>query len=79
MISLLVGGAGLEEVKRLHILGVSLDSKLTLETHLQEVMSKAARSLRVMLGARKLFDCPRLLKSGFNAYVFFQLVVLCPR
>ena len=44
---LTVGGAVLEEVKSLRILGVTLDSMLTLETHLPEVVSQVARSLGV--------------------------------
>ena len=40
-----LGGAEFEEVKSLHILVVTLDSKLTFETHLWEVVSKASRSL----------------------------------
>ena len=38
-------GAELEEVKSLHIIRVTLDSKLTYKTRLLEVVSKAARSL----------------------------------
>ena len=46
----------LEEVKGVRILGVTLDSKLTFETHLREVVSQVARSLGVMRRAGKLFD-----------------------
>ena len=63
--------AEVNEVESLRILGVALDSKLTLEMHLQEVVSNAARSLGVVLRAGKLFDCPRVLKSCFNAFVLF--------
>ena len=44
---LTLGGAVLE-VKSLRILGVAFNFKLTFETHLREVVSKAARVLRVM-------------------------------
>ena len=37
-----------EEVKSLCILVVTLDSKLTFETHLREVVSRATRSLEVV-------------------------------
>ena len=37
-----LGGAELEELKRLHSLGVTVDCKLAFETHLRQVMSKAA-------------------------------------
>ena len=45
---LTLGGAEVEEVKSIRILEVTLDSKLTFETHLDEVVSKAARSLSVV-------------------------------
>ena len=38
----------LEELKSLRILGVTLDSKLTFETHLRKVVSKAIRSLGIV-------------------------------
>ena len=53
-------GAELEKLRSLLILGVAFDSKLTFETHLREVMSKAARCLG---RGGKLFGCPRVLKS----------------
>ena len=43
-----LGGAELEEVKGPRILGATFDSKLTFETHLREVISKAARNLWVV-------------------------------
>ena len=70
---LTLGGAELEKLKRLRILGVTLDSKLTFDTHLQEVVLKAARSLVVVRQVGKLFDCPHMLKSCFNAYVLSSL------
>ena len=42
---------------------------MTFETHLHVVVSKAARSLSVVLRAGKLFDCPRVLK-GFSMHMF---------
>ena len=36
-------------------------------------MSKAVRNLEVVRRAGKLFDCPRVLKSCFNAYALFIL------
>ena len=45
---LVVDGAQLEEVKNLRTLMGTLDFKLTFETHLREVASKAARSLDVV-------------------------------
>ena len=45
---LILSAAELEEVKSLRILGLILDSKLTFETHLRYVVSKAARSLGVV-------------------------------
>ena len=65
--------AELREVNSLRILGITFDSKLTFEMHLQGVVSKAAKHLGVVRRAGKLFDCPRVLKSCFNAYVLFSL------
>ena len=72
------GSAELEEVKFLRILGVTFDSTLTFEIHLREEVSKAARILRVVRRARKLFDCPRVLKSYFNSYVLFSAKYCAP-
>ena len=57
----------------LTLLVIRVDSKLTIETHLQEVVLKAARSPGVVHRAGKLFDCPRVLKSCFNAYILSNL------
>ena len=46
--NLTLGGADLEEVKSLPILRVPFDSKLTFETQLRKVVSKAARCLCVV-------------------------------
>ena len=46
-----LGGAELEEVKSLSILGVAVDSKLTFKTQLRKVVSNAARSLGVVCRA----------------------------
>ena len=54
-------------------MGVTLDSKLALEAHLGLVVSKATRILSVVRRARMLFDCPRVLKGCFNAYVLSSL------
>ena len=53
----------------MRIFGVTYDSKLTFETYVREVVSKAARSLGAVRRAGKLFDCLRVLKSCFNAFV----------
>ena len=45
---LTLGGVELEEVKSLRIFGVTLESQLTFETYLREVVSKAAKSLGIM-------------------------------
>ena len=75
---LTLGGADLEEVRSLRILGVTFDCKLTFDTHLREVVSKAVRSLSVVHRAGKIFGCPRVLKSCFNAYVLFSLEYFTP-
>ena len=54
-------------LKSLPIIGVTLNSKLTFETHLRKIVLKAAMSLGIVRQAEKLFDCPRMLKSCFNA------------
>ena len=50
-----LGRAELEELRSLLIFGVTFDSKWKFETHLREVVSKAARSLGVLRRAKKLF------------------------
>ena len=65
---LTISGAELEEVTSLRILGLTFDSKLTFKTHLREAVSKATKSLGVVLRAGKLFACPPVLKNGFDAY-----------
>ena len=65
--------AELEETKGLRILGVTLDSNLTVETHLRELVLKAARGLGVVRRTGKLFNCPLVLKSYFNAHVLSSL------
>ena len=62
----------------MRILEVTFDSKLTFETHLREVVSKAARSLVVVRRAGELFDCPRVLKSCLNAYVLSNIEYCAP-
>ena len=54
-------------VRSLRILGVTFNFKLTFETHLREVVSKAVMSLGVVRRTGKLFDRPCVLKSGFSA------------
>ena len=76
--NLILGGAELEEIKGLRILGVNLESKWTYETHLRESLSKEARSLRVVRRAGKLFDSPRVPKNCFNAYVLPNLEYFVP-
>ena len=63
------GGTELEEVKSMRILGVIFYSKWTFEIHLRELVPEAARNQEIVLRVGKLFDCPRVLKSCFNAYV----------
>ena len=71
-------GAELKLAKDLRILGVPFNSKLTSETHLREVVSKAARRLDVVLRGGKLFGCSRVLKSCFNEYGLFNLEYFAP-
>ena len=63
------GGAELE---------ITVDSKLTFDTHVHEVVSKATRSLGVVRRAGKFFDCPRVLKSYFNSCVLSSLEYCAP-
>ena len=73
-----LGGAELEEARSMRILGESLDSNLTFETHLSEVVWKAVRHLCVVCRSGKLFDCSRLLKSYFTAYILSSLEYRSP-
>ena len=74
---LTIGGAELEEVKSLLILGVTLNFKLTFESHLREVVSTATRSLGVVRRAGQLYYRLRVLKllcriEIFAAYLMFR-------
>ena len=64
-----LGGAELEEAKSQRILGVTLDSKLTFETRMREIVWNAVKSIGVVGREGKLFDYLCLLKSCFN-YIF---------
>ena len=77
---LTLGGAELEKIKSLRILMVTfeLDIKLTFETHLREVESKATISLGVVRRTRKLLDCSLVPKSCFNAYILFSFEHYAP-
>ena len=75
---LTLNGTELQVLKKLHILGVTFDSTLTFETHLQEVVSKTARNLMVVRQAGKPFDCPRVLNGCFNAFVMSSLEYYAP-
>ena len=75
---LTLGGTELEEVKGLRILEVNFDFKLTFETHVRKIVSKAARNKLFVRQAGKLFDYPRVLKSCFNACVLPSLEHCAP-
>ena len=64
-----LGGGELEEVKSLRILWVTLDSKLTFETHMRETVPKVARSLAVVRRVGNLFDCPRGLIRAVSIHM----------
>ena len=68
----------LSRKKSLRILGVIFYSKLTFETHLLEVISKAARNRGVVRRAGKLFDYPHVLNRCFNVYVLSNLEYSAP-
>ena len=51
---------------------------MTFDAHLWEAVSKAVKSLGIVLRAGKLFDCPRVLKSCFNAYALSSLEYCAP-
>ena len=53
-----LGSATFEEVKSLRILGVNFHSMFWFETHLREVVLKAARRLDVVRWTGKLSDYP---------------------
>ena len=73
-----LGGARLQEVKSLRVLGVTLESHLPFKNHLREAVSKAARSSGVVCRAGKLLGCLRELKNCFNAFVMSSLEYYVP-
>ena len=60
-------------LRSLRILGITFNSKLTFETRLREVVSKAARSFGVVCRAGKLFDFPRVPMSCSNEFILSNL------
>ena len=63
---------------RHHSLGsTALDSKLTFENHLRNVVHPA-RSLDTVHRAGKLRNCSRVFQSCFNAYVLYSVVYCAP-
>ena len=74
-----LGDAELEEVKSLHILGVTLDCNLKFETHLQEVASKATKSLGSRASSRKVIWLSTCAQELFQCICFVQLEALCHR
>ena len=71
--ALTFGSAEIEEIKSLRTLWVTSGSKLMFEMYLREVGSNAARNFGIVRLAGKLFDCPRVLKACFIAYVLSSL------
>ena len=75
-----LSGAELEGTRSLRILGVTLDSKLTFETHSREVVSKAAGSLGVGSCAKqKSYLIVYVRSRAVSMHMFVQPRVLCPR
>jgi hypothetical protein len=63
----------LNESQSLVVIGVNLDSKLTFEGHIREVLSSSSRALGIMREAGKLVESPDVLETCFRSYVFFRL------
>ena len=69
-----LGGAELDVVKSLRITGVIVDSKLTVEGSCVNNSQESGGLCRT----EKLFNCPRVLKGYFNAYVSTSLEYCVP-
>ena len=68
---LTLGGAELEKINNLRILGLTLDSKLTFENHLREVVSKTARCLGVVRRIEKVLIV-HLYSRAISMHMFCQ-------
>ena len=55
------------------ILGVILDSKMTFEHQISNVVSSAARSMGIVRRATKIFGTLNILTTFFRSYVFLRL------
>ena len=63
-------GAELEEVRNMRILVVTFDLKLKFESHLREVVSKAARNISVVPRAGKLFLTVHVCSKAVSMHKF---------
>ena len=70
---LTLGSAELEEIRSFCVIWATLNSKLTFESKLREVVSESTRSMGIERFAGNLIDCLRVLKSCFNAPIFSNL------
>ena len=76
--SLFLNGLVLPVSETLVILGVNLDSKLTLEHHVRSVVSSAARSMGIVRRASKIFGTTNVLTTCFRSYVLSRLEYCAP-
>ena len=75
---LVLNGVELPVSDSLVILGVTLDSKLTFEKHISNVVSSAARSMGIVRRASRIFGSQDVLTTCFRSYVLSRLEYCAP-
>ena len=73
-----LNGVALSVSDSLVILGVTLDSKMTFEQHISNVVSSAARSMGIVRRASKIFGTLDVLTTCFRSYVLSRLEYCAP-
>ena len=67
--ALSVNGAVLKDLAYLEILGLTLDSKLTFETHLRSVARSVSQKIGIMRKSWSIFRDPSLMKTCFYSFL----------
>ena len=76
--ALSIGGVVLEESSSLQVLGVTLDSKLTFETHVRNIVSVASQKLGIVRKAFKIFGDVVVTSRCFKSFVLPLLEYCSP-
>ena len=75
---LVFGGSMLSESSSLRILGVTLDTKLTFESHIRSVSASASQRLGILRKASRIFNDPTVTRTCFMSFVLPLLEYCAP-